>query len=639
MSSRVAFKAALLALAFMLVILGISAYSLSVDRNEELTESLAFGCVVASELLEGAEDDAQRVAILDTLPEDAKMGLAYFSKDGASLYDNRPGREHMTAQETELLVQAQEEGVIRYQSEADGSLCVLSAFADGSCLRMSRPGVTAFTVFKERLLIYALIVVGVCALVFAMVYLYDMRRRSVIRQVTDVLTDFSDGRYDARVQQQHGNDLREETERLNDVIEQIEQRVFRQRSRDHAISVIMNQMQSGIIVVDARMHILLVTPVARKLTGIAPNSEGVAVSEACKNVSLEGVFGEAMRREGVYTNEVAARTAVGRGHRPLRFYVSPMRQDGKVVGALAMVEDITELRRLEQVRTDFVANVSHELKTPLTSIKGFVETLLDGAINNPPMAEKFLKIIMLEAERLTRLINDILSISKLESGMNDVPTERVQLDKMAFEVADMLRIHAEEKQVTINAHRNKKPVYIIGNPDHVEQMLINLIENAIKYNKPGGSVTVHVFGNDREANVTISDTGIGIPEEHLPRLFERFYRVDKGRSRSMGGTGLGLAIVKHIVRGMNGEIEVHSKFGEGTEFLVTLPIAPPPAPEERDESGDAGEVMDITDEERSKEQRERDESRRRGIHEDAPPAAPAPSEDGAGESAASDGKE
>ena len=189
-------------------------------------------------------------------------------------------------------------------------------------------------------------------------------------------------------------------------------------------------------------------------------------------------------------------------------------------------------------------------------------------------------------------------------------------------VADMLRIHAEEKQVTINAHRNKKPVYIVGNPDHVEQVLINLIENAIKYNKPGGSVTVHVFGNDREANLTISDTGIGIPEEHLPRLFERFYRVDKGRSRSMGGTGLGLAIVKHIVRGMNGEIEVHSKFGEGTEFLVTLPIAPLPPPEERDEGGETAEVMDITDEERSQEQRERDESRRRGIHEDAPSDPP-----------------
>ena len=619
MSSRVAVKAALLALAFMLVILAISAYSLSVDRNGELTESLAFGCTVASKLLEGAEDDEQRLAILQQMPEDAQMGLAYFDAQGASLYDNRPGRERLTEQEHQLLEQAQLEGVIRYTSDADGSLCVLYAFSDGASLRMSRPGVTAFTVFGERLLIYALIVVGVCALVFALVYIYDMRRRSVIRQVTDVLTDFSDGRYDARIQLQHGADLREEVEGINAVIEQIEQRVFRQRSRDHAISVIMNQMQSGIIVVDAKLHILLVTPVARKLMGIAPNSEGVAVVEACKNVNLESVFGEAMRREGVYTNEVAARTAVGRGHRPLRLYVSPMRQDGKVVGALAMVEDITELRRLEQVRTDFVANVSHELKTPLTSIKGFVETLLDGAINNPPMAEKFLKIIMLEAERLTRLINDILSISKLESGMTETSTDRIQLDKMAFEVADMLRIHAEEKQVTINAHRNKKPVYILGNPDHVEQMLINLIENAIKYNKPGGSVTVHVFGNEREANLTISDTGIGIPEEHLPRLFERFYRVDKGRSRAMGGTGLGLAIVKHIVRGMNGEIEVHSKFGEGTEFLVTLPIAPPPSQEELEAGGD-DEVMDITDEERSKEQRERDESRRRGIHEDAPRA-------------------
>ncbi len=246
-----------------------------------------------------------------------------------------------------------------------------------------------------------------CAIVFALVYFYDARRRSVIRQINDVLVDFSEGRYDARVSCSAAI-CAKKLSQLNASIEHIEKRVFRQRSRDHAISVIMNQMQSGIIVVDARLHILLATPVARKLLGIAPNSEGVAIADASKDVNLDGVFAEAMRREGVYTNEVAARTAVGRGHRPLRLYVSPMRQDGKVVGALAMVEDITELRRLEQVRTDFVANVSHELKTPLTSIKGFVETLLDGAISNPQMAEKFLKIIMLEAERLTRLINDIL---------------------------------------------------------------------------------------------------------------------------------------------------------------------------------------------------------------------------------------
>jgi len=245
-----------------------------------------------------------------------------------------------------------------------------------------------------------------------------------------------------------------------------------------------------------------------------------------------------------------------------------------VVGALAIVEDITELRRLEQVRTDFAANVSHELKTPLTSIRGFVETLQAGAIDNPEMAHKFLNIIMMETERLTRLINDILSISKLESGDDEVAIERIRLDKKAQDVCDMLSIHAQEKQVTVNCATGNTPVYIMGNPDRVEQLLINLTENAIKYNEPGGSVTVQVFANDKEANVTISDTGIGIAEENLPRLFERFYRVDKGRSRQMGGTGLGLAIVKHIVRSMDGEIEVHSKLGEGTEFLVTLPLAP-----------------------------------------------------------------
>ncbi|MGI6239972.1 MAG: sensor histidine kinase, partial [Christensenellales bacterium] len=180
---------------------------------------------------------------------------------------------------------------------------------------------------------------------------------------------------------------------------------------------------------------------------------------------------------------------------------------------------------------------------------------------------------MLETERLTRLINDILSISKLESGMVEAPKERIRLDKEAHDVVEMLAIHAQEKQITLSCQMNKEPIYIMANKDHVEQMLINLIENGIKYNLPGGSVTVQVFANESEANLSVADTGIGIAEENLPRMFERFYRVDKGRSRSMGGTGLGLAIVKHIVRTMHGEIEVHSKLGEGTEFLVTLPLA------------------------------------------------------------------
>ena len=437
---------------------------------------------------------------------------------------------------------------------------------------------TVFSVLKgNHALILFGVVFGLSMVSFIIVLIYMRHREKYLNSVMQALDQFADGNFDAHIENFSPNDP--EVEAYNAIVARIQERVFRQRNRNHVLSTVMSQMQNGILAVDDDLRVIFVTSVAKKLLGIVGNAEGLNINDASKDVKLDDLFKEAMRQEGVYTNEVAARTAVGRGHRPLRLYVSPMRQNNKIVGALAIVEDITELRRLEQVRTDFAANVSHELKTPLTSIQGFVETLDAGAIDNPEMAHKFLRIIMMETERLTRLINDILSISKLESGDTEVATERIRLDKKAHDVCEMLSIHAADKQVTINSHLNKEPVFIIGNPDRVEQLLINLTENAIKYNKPGGSVTVQVFANHDEANVTISDTGIGIPEEHLPRLFERFYRVDKGRSRQMGGTGLGLAIVKHIVRSMNGEIEVHSKFGEGTEFLITLPLAPKENPE------------------------------------------------------------
>ena len=170
---------------------------------------------------------------------------------------------------------------------------------------------------------------------------------------------------------------------------------------------------------------------------------------------------------------------------------------------------------LEQLRTDFAANVSHEMKTPLTSIKGFVETLQAGAIDNPTMARKFLDIIMIEADRLTRLINDILSITKLESGDEEVEIKPIALDKAVMEVCELLKIHAQEKEVRLIAAPNEKPAYVMGNPDRVKQLLINLIENGIKYNKTGGSVSIKVFEDKANVNLIIADTGIGIKEEHL----------------------------------------------------------------------------------------------------------------------------
>lgn len=572
MKSRVAVPAALIALISLVSLLVFNSLNIAEDRNSGILEEMKVICQIAGEMTDDVEVE-RRQEVISSLNLQADIACGLYLSDGTAIYTSdeaqtlpsRVNAESFAIQKVRTYRQPNTEGV--------PTIYAIYRFEDGAFLLLSFEELNAVSIIANRqgiILIVLLLVIAVA--VFVVVWMTITSKEKMVNHVMRTLDQFSDGNFDARIDALPGQG--EAVTEYNAIIARIQNRIFQQRSRNHALSVVMTQIQNGIIAVDQDLRIILVTPVAKKLLGIVGNPEGMPVSETSKDVHLNEVFVEAMQQCGVYTNDVAARTAVGRGHRPLRLYVSPMRNDGKVVGALAMVEDITELRRLEQVRTDFAANVSHELKTPLTSIRGFVETLEAGAIDNPPMAHKFLRIIMLETERLTRLINDILSISKLESGDTEVAIERIRLDKVAYDVSDMLTIHAGEKQVTINAHMNEKPTYIMGNPDRVEQMMINLVENAIKYNKPGGSVTVQVFSNEKEANVTISDTGIGIAEEHLPRMFERFYRVDKGRSRQMGGTGLGLAIVKHIVRSMSGEIEVHSKLGEGTEFLITLPLAP-----------------------------------------------------------------
>jgi len=577
MRSRVAFYVTLIALAALLLLFSYNCSRLAEEENNDLVEWLDGICTMVSRVTRD-DPNEKRVELLDGISAGRGIIKALYAPDGSALYTTDGG--HAALSDLEVETASLGTVAVSQHKNADGkaALFAIYQYEDGAFLLFEARAATVGTVLaNNHALVLFGVVFGVCMVSFIVVLSYVRRRERYIISVMRALDEFSEGNFDVRIEGFSKDDP--EVAEYNAVITRIQDRVFRQRNRNQVLSTVMSQMQNGIIAVDDDLHVIFVTTVAKKLLGITGNAEGLHVNDASKDVRLDALFNEAMQQDGVYTNEVAARTAVGRGHRPLRLYVSAMKQEGKVMGALAIVEDITELRRLEQVRTDFAANVSHELKTPLTSIQGFVETLDAGAIDNPEMAHKFLRIIMMETERLTRLINDILSISKLESGDNEVATERIRLDKKAHDVCEMLSIHASEKQVTINSRLNHEPVYIIGNPDRVEQLLINLTENAIKYNKPGGSVTVQVFANADEANVTISDTGIGIAEEHLPRLFERFYRVDKGRSRQMGGTGLGLAIVKHIVRSMNGEIEVHSKLGEGTEFLITLPLAPKDNPE------------------------------------------------------------
>ncbi|MBI5888675.1 MAG: ATP-binding protein [Deltaproteobacteria bacterium] len=239
-------------------------------------------------------------------------------------------------------------------------------------------------------------------------------------------------------------------------------------------------------------------------------------------------------------------------------------------GLLVFLQDITEEKRVETIKKDFVANVSHELRTPLASIKGYSETLLDGGMDDEDTLTEFLRIIDRHATRMARLIDDLLILSKLESHQMTMEIAPVDIREVIIPTVKSFEKQARDKRITISSRIPEGLPKVMGDRDRLEQVVVNLVDNAIKYTHSGGSVNISVSRIEGSVRVDVADTGIGIPAEDIPRIFERFYRVDKARSRELGGTGLGLAIVKHIIQGHGGRMHVESRPGKGSAFSFFL---------------------------------------------------------------------
>jgi len=247
-------------------------------------------------------------------------------------------------------------------------------------------------------------------------------------------------------------------------------------------------------------------------------------------------------------------------------------------GLLLVFVDVTDIRRLERVRTEFVANVSHELRTPITAIRGYAETLRAGALNDPSVAANMVEIIFRQSERLSQLVEDLLDLSRLEAKERQLAAEPVALLEAANRASEVVRPKANSKGISLDI-RVPANLKASGDERALEQVLLNLLDNAVKYMASGGTVVVIGREENGECVLEVKDSGVGIEARHLPRIFERFYRIDKGRSREMGGTGLGLSIVKHLVAAMKGQVTVDSKPGAGSTFRVKLPRAAAPRSE------------------------------------------------------------
>jgi two-component system phosphate regulon sensor histidine kinase PhoR len=364
-----------------------------------------------------------------------------------------------------------------------------------------------------------------------------------------------------------GRSLNVMAARLRDKIQDVD----REQAKATAI---VDGMVEGVIAVDGHDHILLMNERARALFRVAPSrGERRPFLEVVRNADLHEVFSESRRvPEGsVVRREIALAVPA---QRIVQVHAVPLRLAATDVGVVMVLHDVTELRRLEQIRTEFVANVSHELRTPLTAIHGYIETLLGGALDEPEHARRFLEIAYRHTERMGRLIDDLTDLSNIELGRIKLRMVPVDLPAAVDAALAIIRPRAQAGTVAVTSDLPGGLPAVQADPDRLAQILINLVDNAVKCTPAGGSVCVRATPREGgRVEVAVEDTGVGIPAVDLPRVTERFYRVDKARSRELGGTGLGLAIVKHLVLAHGGDLRIESELGRGTRVRFTLLVA------------------------------------------------------------------
>lgn len=485
--------------------------------------------------------------------------------------------------------EAYEKGVgrtIRYSDTLKQNLLYVAIPAgEGEDAGIVRLAMSLKTVEKSIFRMWAVLIAGLAVLFVAAAlisYRVALGMTRPLEQITKVAQRIKNMDYRARVKVGKRSEIGELGHAINTMAESLQVQMERIRRNESQLESVLANMINGIVMIDANGRIVLMNRRAEEVLGVkAGELTGKHFSEMRQQYELARMIQDAMDNKEHLREEI---TFYFPEERLLELNLVPFRQDGdEFGGVLLVVQDVTAIRRLERMRSEFVANVSHELKTPIAAVKGFAETLLGGAVDDPETARAFLQIIFDESDRLNRLIGDILELSKIESRRVPLQFSPVELSSFLERTVEVVKTEAARKSIALEL-KCEQDLYVEADEDRLRQIMMNLLANGINYTPEGGKVTViaeAIAANGEPApegadyervRIRITDTGIGIPKKDLPRIFERFYRVDKARSRSSGGTGLGLSIVKHLVELHKGIISVDSVVGKGTTFTLELPV-------------------------------------------------------------------
>ena len=482
--------------------------------------------------------------------------ITWIQSDGEVLYDNEANADYMDNHlEREEVREAMATGVgdsTRYSSTlTERYIYVAVSLDDGSVIRIADTQYSVLTLLLSSM--QPIVIVLVIGLGLSFYLAWNLSKR-IVKPLNEMNLDHPDEKLVYE-------ELAPLVKRLNAQQRQISmQRSDLQRKRDE-FEAATGHMSEGIILLDETGSILSINTSARKIMGATPYCVGKDILLINNTYDLQDILQHV--RNGEHVGKPFS-TNMG----SYQINASPIFTEDKVTGTVLLLFDISEKEKAERMRREFTANVSHELKTPLHTISGYAELLANNAVK-PEDIPAFSQQILSDSRRMSALVDDIIRLSHLDEGTTDMEWENVDLMQIAREVVDILQPFASELGVSLTLNGESTPMY--GIRQSLSLMIQNLCDNAIKYNKKGGSVNVNIEHNDKEVLLTVSDTGIGIMPEFQERIFERFYRVDKSRSRAMGGTGLGLSIVKHIAIQHNAQIDLNSIPNEGTTFTIRFP--------------------------------------------------------------------